>query len=166
MKVRPVATCTSMSVCTVAMFVVSPHHPRFVRALFVAHMRIAHTRVHSQDSGRADHAARDPSAMRTSSRLIARRHRLPFLEVATTFTSVRVEWHCLAPDRTTPNANSQRSADHTLRASCRAYPRHHAGDQEIAGYPTSVDTLCCAQPASEIAEFRPPARQNQIEQEP
>src|SRR6516165_56597 len=96
MEVRPVAIRTGMSVyMVIVLLVVSPHHPRLVRALFVAHMGIAHTRVHSQDGGRGDRATRDHSATRTSNGLIARLHRLPFLKVAAGVTSVRVERHVL-----------------------------------------------------------------------
>jgi hypothetical protein len=48
---------SGMSVYMVTvLLVVSPHHPRLVRAFFVAHMGIALTRVHSQDGGRGDRA--------------------------------------------------------------------------------------------------------------
>src|SRR6516164_6554226 len=97
MEVRPVAVCrgVSVSVVTVWLPVVCPHHPRLVRALFVAHMSIAYSRVHSQDGGRGDRATRDHSATRTSNGLIARLHRLPFPKVAAGVTSVRVERHVL-----------------------------------------------------------------------
>src|SRR5258707_12729658 len=97
MEVRPVAVCcaVSVSVVTVWVPVVCPHHPRLVRALFVAHTSIAHSRVHSQNSGCGDRASRDRSATRTSGGLIARRHRLPVLKIAAAVTSVGVERHVL-----------------------------------------------------------------------
>jgi len=101
MEVRPVAVCraVSVSVVSVRLPVVCPHHPRLVRALFVAHMSIAHSRVHSQNSGCGDRAPRHRSATRTRGGLIARRHRLPILKIATAVTSVGVERHaCSCPD--------------------------------------------------------------------
>src|SRR6266404_9774410 len=97
MEMRPVAVCrgVSVSVVTVRLPVVCPHHPRLVRALFVAHMSVAHSRVHSQNSGCGDRAPRDSSATRTSGGLIGRRHRLPVLKVAAAVTSVGVERHVL-----------------------------------------------------------------------
>src|ERR1700730_4724084 len=96
MKVRPVAMRSGMSVYMVTvLLVVSPHHPRLVRAFFVTHMGIAHTRVHSQDGGRGDRATRVPSATRASNGLLARLPRLSFRKVAAAVTSVRVERHVL-----------------------------------------------------------------------
>jgi hypothetical protein len=101
MKVRPVAIRTGMSVL---LLVISPHHPRLVRALFIAHMSTSQTLVHSQDGGRGDRATRDRSATRTSNGLIACRHRLPFLKVAAAIARVRVERHFLTPVQATVNA--------------------------------------------------------------
>src|SRR5215831_17333674 len=77
---------------------VCPHYPRLVRALFVAHMSIAHSRVHSQNRGCGDRAPRHRSAARPSRGLIARRHRLPVLKIAATVTRVGVERHVLLLD--------------------------------------------------------------------
>ena len=98
MEVRAVAVCRAVSVSVVTVVrlpVVCPHHPRLVRALFVAHMSIAHSRIHSQNSGCGDRAPRHRSATRTSGGLIACRYRLPILKIAAAVTSVGVERHVL-----------------------------------------------------------------------
>jgi len=96
-----VAVCRAVSVSVVTVVrlpVVCPHHPRLVRALFVAHMSIAHSRIHSQNSGCGDRAPRHRSATRTSGGLIACRYRLPILKIAAAVTCVGVERHVLLLD--------------------------------------------------------------------
>src|SRR5215471_2003674 len=97
MKVRPVAIsgAVTVSVMAVRLPVVCPHYPRLVRTLFVAHMSIANSRVHSQNSRRCDRAPRDRAATRARDGLIARRHRLPVLKIAAAVTGVGVERHFL-----------------------------------------------------------------------
>ena len=95
MKARPVAMRSGMSVYMVTvLLVVSPHHPRLVRAFFVTHMGIAHTRVHSQDGGRGDRDAR-PFRNADKQRIDRTPSSIAIPESRRSCTSVRVERHVL-----------------------------------------------------------------------